>query len=142
MADSAVRVGLGLILLSREGKVLLHRRKGENGRGEWGGPGGELMYLETFDEAIMRELTEECGIGIEIADLKMICAINFRGKRDAHWVGIGYTAKLVSGEPKLMEPDKQEAWQWFSLDELPSPLFTPTANYIEAFSTGKIVFED
>ena len=29
---------------------------------------------------------------------------------------------LISGEPKVMEPDKNEQWQWFSWDNLPSPL--------------------
>ncbi|HEY2004664.1 MAG TPA: NUDIX domain-containing protein [Candidatus Saccharimonadia bacterium] len=140
--QNSIRVGLGLVLLNSQGKILLHQRKSQNGRGEWGGPGGELGYLEDFEYAIKREVAEECGKDVVIGDLRALCVINYRGKRDAHWVGIGYSAKLVSGEPRLLEPEKQGGWQWFSLDELPSPLFTPMANYIESHKTGKICFQD
>ena len=39
-----------------------------------------------------------------------------------HWVSPTYIARIVSGEPKIMEPGKCSAIGWFALDDLPAPL--------------------
>ena len=46
----------------------------------------------------------------------------------AHW---------MSGEPKIMEPDKCDGWDWYDMDNLPSPLFGTIESYIEAYKTGR-----
>lgn len=35
------------------------------------------------------------------------------------------------GEPKLLEPDKCEGWQWFDWDSLPEPLFPSVESLIK-----------
>jgi 8-oxo-dGTP diphosphatase len=37
----------------------------------------------------------------------------------------------VEGEPAIMEPGKCTAWGWFSLEELPSPLFGPIVSFMD-----------
>lgn len=51
-------------------------------------------------------------------------------------------ADLVSGEPKVMEPDKLESWEWYDIDDLPTPLFGVEPNYVESYKTGKTYFEE
>ena len=137
-----VKVGLGLVLV-KDGTVLLAQRKREdNGRGEYGGPGGALDPGEGLEESILRELAEECGTDLVVKNLTTICTINYRnGQSSTHWVGIGFCAEYANGEIKLMEPNKHVAWEWHSLDDLPAPLYWPIARYIEAYKTGQNLFE-
>jgi 8-oxo-dGTP diphosphatase len=138
--ENSTRVGVGL-LLTKKNKILLGQRKGAHGEGEYGAVGGHLEYLEPLEEAILRELAEECGTNIKIQDLRLLCVINLRHYRPKHYVDIGFAAELVSGEPKIMEPHKVKDWQWYDIDNLPSPLFVTEPLYIEAMKTGKIYFE-
>jgi 8-oxo-dGTP diphosphatase len=61
-------VGVGGIVLNG-GKVLLVKRGKQPGYGKWSIPGGMVELGETLSEAIKREVLEECGIEIELADV-------------------------------------------------------------------------
>ena len=61
-------VGVGGIILN-DGKVLLVRRGKQPGYGKWSIPGGMVELGETLQEAMKREVREECGIEIELADV-------------------------------------------------------------------------
>jgi len=137
-----IKVGLGLVLL-KDGKVLLsQRRVASNGFGEYGGPGGALSPGESLTKSVLRELAEECGSGIVVNNLRMICTINYRnGQSPTHWVGIGFCADYVSGEVVSVEPEKHTDWEWHPLDGLPDPLYWPMARYIEAYKTKQTLFE-
>jgi 8-oxo-dGTP diphosphatase len=39
-------------------------------------------------------------------------------------------AKAAQGEPKVLEPNKCERWEWFSLNAFPQPLFLPLQNLL------------
>lgn len=137
-----IKVGLGLVLVNNNQVLLARRKLSGNGLGEFGGPGGALMPGESLDESIRRELLEECGPDIEIANLRMVCAINYRnGQGSTHWVGIGFAADYIKGEVQLMEPEKHEVWEWHDLNSMPEPMYWPLAKYIEAYQTGTTLFE-
>jgi 8-oxo-dGTP diphosphatase len=133
------KVGLGLFLL-KDGKVLLAKRKGALGRGEFGGPGGKMENMESFEDAIRREVAEEIGGHVKIKNIKFLCLTNLRKYDPEHYVDIGFSADWVSGEPKRMEPHKHEEWKWYDIDNLPSPLFGCDPNYLEALKTGRRYF--
>ena len=61
-------VGGGGIVLN-DGTVLLGKRGKQPGYGKWSIPGGMVELGETLSEAIKREVLEECGIEIELADV-------------------------------------------------------------------------
>src|SRR3989338_3768070 len=46
------KVGIG-VLIFKEGKVLLCKRKGSHGSGEYAFPGGHLEYMESFTECAL-----------------------------------------------------------------------------------------
>lgn len=50
-------------------EVLLVRRGKEPGYGEWSIPGGAIQVGETMAEAVVREITEEVGIVVELVGL-------------------------------------------------------------------------
>ena len=58
------KAGVGIMVL-KDGKVLLGKRKGSHGEGEYAFPGGHLEYMESFEDCAKREVREECGVEIE-----------------------------------------------------------------------------
>jgi 8-oxo-dGTP diphosphatase len=135
------KVGVGLLLL-KNGKILLGKRKGAHGEGEYAGFGGHLEKLESFEEGILRELAEEGGRHIKINNLRFLCVTNLRKYAPKHYIDIGMVAEWESGEPLIMEPDKIEKWEWFDMVNLPSPLFGVIENYVHAYKTGTAYFND
>jgi len=116
------RVGTALAI-RRNGKYLLHKRKGDHASGVWGFPGGHLEKWETLENAVMRELKEEAGDEIRVTP-PIVCHVeNARYyDEDKHYVCVFLISDWISGEAKIMEPDKNERWEWFSPDNLPSNL--------------------
>jgi 8-oxo-dGTP diphosphatase len=120
------RVGLG-VLVMKDGKVLLGRRKGAHGEGEFASPGGHLEQFESFATCCTREVMEETGL--VIGPPRFLRVMNTTKYAPRHYVDLSFVADWVSGEARVLEPDKVESWAWYALDALPSPLFDtlPTA---------------
>ncbi len=57
------RVGIG-VLISKEGKILLGKRKGSHGSGSWAPPGGNLDFGEEVEAAAAREVLEETSLKV------------------------------------------------------------------------------
>ena len=135
MSENRIKVGVGGLLF-KEGKLLFGRRKAELGKGLWGVAGGHVEFGESFSEAFVREVREE--VGVEIGKLEPICVANIKVATDKQYVDVGFTAEIISGEPKVMEPDKLEAWHFFELDKLPSEeeMFPVYPLYLKAYRLG------
>lgn len=118
-----VRVGVG-VMIYRGNNILLGLRKGAHGEGTWALPGGHLEFGESIENCAIREVMEETGLTIS-----NITKIDFTNdifeKENKHYITIFVKGSCESGDPKLMEPNKCIKWQWFSLDNLPEPLFLP-----------------
>jgi 8-oxo-dGTP diphosphatase len=126
-------VGVGVTIL-RERTVLLGRRRGSHGAGEYSTPGGHLDHLESFEECARRETREECGL--EIAAVRFQFVANVTTYAPRHYVHIGLLADWATGEPRVLEPDKCDGWAWWPLDAPPAPLFEMTRLALEALRTG------
>lgn len=126
MNNALVRVGIGILVFDDKNRVLLGKRKGSHGAGEYASPGGHLEYLESVEACARRELIEECGIGMEVGPLRFQFCANIRLYKPKHYLHIGFTTQLLSGSPVLKEPDRCEGWAWYDLEQLPKPLFEPT----------------
>ena len=130
-------VGVGVMIL-KEGKVLLGKRKGSHGEGEYSFPGGHLEYMKTIEECARRETLEETGI--EIKNIKFQFLANVRKYKPKHYLHVGVIAEWKEGEPELKEPDRCEGWGWYNLDNLPEPLFLMTKLAIISWKGKKIYF--
>lgn len=133
-----VKVGVGVMVL-KDGKVLMGKRKNIHGAGEYAWPGGHVEYMESFVECAKREVREETGI--EITNVRFLRLMNLKHYAPKHYADIGLMADWKSGEPRVMEPDKIEGWGWYDLDDLPQPLFYPIPSYIEAYRDGRNFFD-
>ena len=127
------------VLILKDGKVLMTKRKGSLGAGEYGFPGGHLEHMESFEDCVRRETREECGL--EIENIRFGYVLNTMGYAPKHYVHIGMTADWASGEPRLLEPEKAEGWQWYDIDSMPTGKecdFCRRA--IDAYRTGRIYY--
>lgn len=129
------KVGVG-VLIFKEGKILLGKRKGSHGEGEYSFPGGHLEYMESFEECAERETMEEAGI--RITNIRFQFLSNVTAYKPKHYVHVGVIADWESGEPEIMEPEKCESWGWYDVDNLPSPLFYMCQQSIEVLKTKEI----
>lgn len=133
-----IRVGLGVMVL-KDGKALLGKRKGSHGDGEYAFPGGHLEYGESFEECARREVREETGM--EISNIRFLRVMNLKAYPGKHYVDIGIVADWTAGEPEVCEPEKCDSWEWYDLDHLPQPCFATVSSYLEAFRTGRVFFD-
>jgi NADH pyrophosphatase NudC (nudix superfamily) len=60
--------------------------------------------MESFEDCIHRELSEECGV--EIDNLHFQFLANLTKYKPKHYTHVGLVADWKSGEPKLLEPEK------------------------------------
>jgi mutator protein MutT len=118
-----IGVGVGAIIINDEGKVFLAKRgqKAKNERGTWEFPGGGVEFVEKLVDAIKREMREEFGVEIEV--IKQIETLDHLiPEENQHWIAPTFIAKIIKGEPDIMEEDKCEAIGWFDINNLPKPL--------------------
>ena len=127
-----IGVGCGAFILNEDGKVLLQKRNKEPEKGYWSIPGGKLEWMETFEEAVKREIKEECDIDIKIEKLLGIYDHIVKNENQ-HWVSPSFLCKITNGEPKIMEPTKHTDMKWFSLNELPEKLTITTQNAVRHY---------
>jgi 8-oxo-dGTP diphosphatase len=112
------KVGIGVAILKSSSfntQVLLGKRKGSHGEGEWGFPGGHLEYMESFNACALREIAEECGPDLKVSGLEVVTVMNLTQYQPKHYLDVGMVAGWVSGDPVITEPDKCTEWKWFDL---------------------------
>ena len=124
--DHAV-IGVGVVVC-KEGRILMGKRKGSFGAGTWAFPGGHLEKGETPAECAARELSEETGLKV-LSFREGPWLYNLIGEKQ--YLTLSIWVDRFEGEPKLLEPEKCEGWHWFSHNELPSPLFPCARSFFE-----------
>ena len=129
------KVGVG-VLLCRGDKVLLQRRRGAHGEGEWSLPGGHMELGEDFLGVCRREVLEETGVRID--GVEKAGFVNTVFEEDGlHYVTLFFRAVWDGAqEPRVKEPEFSGGMGWFPLSALPEPLFPPLARFFEEEWTG------
>lgn len=105
-------VAVGGVVCKGE-EVLLVRRGKDPGLGTWSLPGGLVGLGEATEEALRREVREECGIEIEVGP--MLGVANRITRDDTggvrfHYVIIDFAASYLSGEVSPASDISEAAW--------------------------------
>jgi 8-oxo-dGTP diphosphatase len=145
--ERKIGIGCGVMIL-KDGKVLLGKRNDDSekadselcGEGTWTMPGGKINFGESFEQAAIREAEEETGLKINKDKIKVISLTNDIAE-NAHFVTIGFLCDGFDGKPQVMEPDEIVRWDWFSLGNLPNPLFSPSEKILKNF-IDKIIYKN
>ena len=131
--ESRPLVGVGVIII-KDGKILLAERKGSHGQNTWASAGGHLEFGETLEECARREVLEEFGIHVE--RMTFLCVSNIIAY-DRHYVDFEFLGDISIQIPKIQEQDFFTNLQWFSLSELPNPLFEPVRIALDSLLPGQ-----
>lgn len=123
------KVGVGVIVI-KDGKVLLGKRKGAHGEGSWAFPGGHLEFGESLEDCAKREVMEETGITIKNIK-KFIFTNDIFKEENKHYITCYVKTDYDSGEVQIMEPNKCEKWEWFEWNKFPENLFIPLQNLLK-----------
>jgi 8-oxo-dGTP diphosphatase len=130
------KVGVG-VLVERDGKLLLNRRKGEHGAGTWSPAGGHLEYGETPEACAIREVWEEVGLTVsEVAFMGITNDIFAETQR--HYVTIWMHATVTEGEAYIHAEAEVEEIGWFAWDALPTRLFLPLQHLLDGGLYDKV----
>jgi 8-oxo-dGTP diphosphatase len=101
-------------LIIKDKKLLLvHNKKYDTTRIE--PPGGKKHSDETWQDAVIREVKEELGVIVRPGKL---LGVYDTVSPEGDFTVRMYLSEIVSGEPRVVEPDKIPGFGWYSLVEL------------------------
>jgi 8-oxo-dGTP diphosphatase len=119
-----------VVLIEKDGQVLLGRRSGSYAAGKWGLPQGFVEFDEDFLTGAIREVKEETGLDVEIRSIISVVS-NFLSHR-LHTLAIVLLTRVVGG--RLCAADDLEAVAWFPLSgPLPEMAFEADAHICERY---------
>jgi ADP-ribose pyrophosphatase YjhB (NUDIX family) len=117
-----------VVVIEKDGQVLLGKRRGGFGAGKWGLPQGYIEFDEDFLTAARREVKEETGLDVEICSILNVVS-NFLSPA-LHTLAIILLARAVGGD--LVAGDDLDTLAWV-------PLFGPLPDM--AFEADERVIE-
>src|SRR5262252_4510767 len=127
----AVRGSIVVAVIVAGQKVLLVRRRVQEGGLSWQFPAGEVEFGETFEAAASRETREE--VGLTVAPIAVL------GERVHPATGrhmVYLACRVVRGSPHVADRDELVNVAWCRLEELadyiPLGVFQPVQAYLEA----------
>lgn len=127
--ENKPRVGLA-VLVRKDNKILLGKRKSSHGDGAWAPPGGHLEFMEELEDCVKREVKEETSLKVKNINFGALTNDIFIAE-NKHYISIYMVCDYESGELQNMEPEKCEQWGWFAWNKLPEPLFLTMQNLLK-----------
>jgi len=139
--NTAIKLGVGVIIVDKEDRILLEQR---SDNGMWGIPGGAIEPGESVINAAIREVKEETNLDIEIDGLLGIYSepsdgriVTYPDNGDVrHLVDVVFTALvMVSGQMK--KSDESLDLKFFQPDLIPSSIVPPAIQSIRDYTANK-----
>jgi len=124
------------VIVEREGKVLLVRRRMNPRRGMWTFPAGFVDFDEAPADAAARECREETGLEVEITGVLDVIA-GREHERGADVI-IVYHARLVGGEARAADDVDRVAFYAPDEDKLPPLAFCATRSALAKWRDSRL----
>jgi 8-oxo-dGTP diphosphatase len=114
-------VAVDVVVQSRDGHVLLVRRRNEPYKGRWALPGGFVEIDERLADAAVRELAEEAGLtGLE---LRPVGVFDEPGRDPrGRTISVAFSGRVGERSWPRAGSDAADA-RWIPLDDLPPTAF-------------------
>jgi len=113
---------LTLVLIQREGKILLGMKKRGFGKGRWNGFGGKVEKGETIEEGAKRETKEECGV--EILEMEKVGILDFEFQKNLGEILSVHVFKAEEFSGNAIESEEMKP-AWYDEHEIPFELMWP-----------------
>lgn len=127
------KIGVIVHIYDDQGNIFLQQRgpKSRDENGLYEDIGGKFEESDSdYKTAIEREMMEEMGTDIQI-ELSDVVGVYHCFKNDINWIFIIFLGKYISGEAKIMEPDKCLGYKFFSYEEaINSPSVSKSSKYL------------
>ncbi len=125
---------LTLVLVEKEGQLLLGMKKRGFGAGRWNGFGGKVNEGETVEEAAVRETKEESNITPKALNARGVLTFMWQGRPDTLEVHV-FKASNYDGEPQETEEMRPK---WFNVSEIPyDEMWTDDKYWLPLYLAGK-----
>ncbi len=124
-------VGVAAAVFDEQGRVLLVQRARPPRTGQWGLPGGLIDLGERLQDAVRREVYEECQVEIQVGDVVAVFEPIHRdaeGGIEYHYVVIDYWARHVQGTATA--GDDAAAVAWVSVNDLGAYVLLPDTQIV------------
>jgi 8-oxo-dGTP diphosphatase len=97
---------------------------------------GHVERGETAYDAARREAQEE--IGVELGELTFVTSMQRTQHGDPidERIDFFFTCRSWTGEPRIIEPEKAAALDWFALAALPDPVVPHERVVLDGLGTG------
>ncbi|WP_129306389.1 NUDIX domain-containing protein [Streptomyces sp. L2] len=120
-------VGVGVLLIGPDGRILIGRRIKRGETPTWCLPGGHVEPGETFEEAALREVEEETGIPRDrLPEIRAFAVTLRTDVPDTSVTGCVVAHTDGPLEAALTEPDVFAEWRWVHPETPPTPLYPAT----------------
>jgi 8-oxo-dGTP diphosphatase len=131
-----IAVGVSYYCHDGKGKYLLNKRsvncRDEHGCWDFGG--GGIDFENTIEETLKKELKEEfCVEPISYEFMGHRDVFRVIDGKNSHWIQFDFRVLIDPAKVQNGEPHKFDAIEWFSLDNLPSPLHSQLLKQLEIY---------
>lgn len=131
MSDSNGKPPVASAVIVQHGRLLLARRRQQEGTVLWALPGGAVEDGETVQEAAVREALEETGVSVAALEV-LGSRVHPATKREMHYVA----CYVLGGTARVGDPEEHDAVEWVPISDLgdyvPHGFFGPVQDHLNA----------
>ena len=136
-------IGVGVLLI-RDKRLLLVKRKYDPDAGYWSIPGGHLNLGEKVETAAVREAFEETGFKVKVSKLAGIIdkiMYDSSGKIEYHYVLINYFVEQIEGDANQLPKAADDALEARFVPFVQLKKYKLTESLIELLKQLKIGYD-
>ncbi len=131
-------IGNGVVYFCHdgEGHVLLAKRS-KNARdeqGRWDIGGGGIEFNDTVINTLKKEIAEEYGT--DVLDYEFLGYRDVHrehNNQETHWIVLDFRVLVNKRKIKNNEPHKFDAIEWFTLENLPTPIHSQLPDFLQKY---------